>query len=575
MLNSSLALEWGLDFITKGLSARAMMSFDNHANTRLQGYRHYDIYSWHVARNENEDCYYTAIRSNDDVSIHLTKDMGRNYYMNFQGSLNYFRTFAKHDVGAMALFQRDHRDGGADLPFNVIGFVGRATYGFDKRYMAEFNVGYNGTEQFAPANRFGFFPAISGGWVVSNEQFMANVPVVTHLKLRASYGKVGNDRQGDKRWLYMPNIGKGGGDIQSIGRGNRINEGLMPNEHVQWEVAEKQNYGLEIEVWKSLSLTVDMFWEERSKILIERGTVPVLQGVPLSNLPRVNMGRVDNKGYELELTYRKSIRHDFSFTVKGNYAYNENRQINVDEPLLDADYAYRYRRTGYSIDQPFCYQVDYSNGNGFINTQEELDEAMRTYQVGATPRLGDLKYIDANNDGIISTRDLVPMGYSHVPRISYGFSGTVNYRNWDFSFLLTGVAKTSRIYTGFGVTEFALAGFYTDWHLHAWTQERYANGEKILYPALGIKEGSSQPQGNNSFYLFDRSFLRLKNVELGYNLPKKWLMPVSINTVRVYVSGNNLLTWKKYPFNTVDPETFTTATYSITKLINMGLNVVF
>jgi hypothetical protein len=349
----------------------------------------------------------------------------------------------------------------------------------------------------------------------------------------------------------------------------------MANEHVQWEEALKQNYGLDIQLFKELTLNVDMFWEKRDKILITRGTVPVLQGVPQGNIPKVNMGKMDNKGYEIELTYQKIVNPSLSFTVKGNYAYNKNKQIMVDEPMLSEDYAYRYRRTGYSSGQPFGYQVDYSNGNGFINTQEELDEAIRTYNVGGTPRMGDLKYIDANGDGVINDRDLVPMGYGEVPRISYGISGSLNYKNLDFSFLLSGVAKTSRMYMGWGTTEFALVGFYSDWHMKAWTPERYANGNEILYPALGMGAGSSQPAGGNSFYLLNRSFLRLKNVELGYNLPQVWLKPLKISRVRVYVNGNNLLTWKKYPVNTIDPETTATLTYPITKMVNVGFNVVF
>ncbi len=578
MLNSSLSLDWGLDFITKGLSAKAMIAFDAKARTILQGYRAYDTYSWNVARSADETCSYGLIRGNQDVSIHLIKDMNTYYYMNFQGSLNYARSFGLHDVGAMALFQRDNyekSDYSATLPYNVIGLVGRATYGYDERYMGEFNVGYNGTEQFAPGNRFGLFPAVSVGWVISNESFLKANRILSNLKLRASYGKVGNDKLGDVRFLYQSDIKRTSGVISSLGRGYSISQGLMANERVQWEEALKQNYGLDVQLFKELTLNVDMFWEKRDKILITRGTVPVLQGVPQSNIPKVNMGKMDNKGYEIELTYQKIVNPSLSFTVKGNYAYNKNKQIMVDEPMLSEDYAYRYRRTGYSSGQPFGYQVDYSNGNGFINTQEELDEAIRTYNVGGTPRMGDLKYIDANGDGIINDRDLVPMGYGEVPRISYGISGSLNYKNLDFSFLLSGVAKTSRMYMGWGTTEFALAGFYSDWHMKAWTPERYANGDEILYPALGMGAGSSQPTGGNSFYLLNRSFLRLKNVELGYNLPQVWLKPLKISRVRVYVNGNNLLTWKKYPVNTIDPETTATLTYPITKMVNVGFNVVF
>ncbi len=578
MLNSSLALDWGLDFITKGLSAKAMIAFDTKARTILQGWRNYDVYSWNVARSADENCSYGVITGDQDISIHLVKQMATYYYMNFQGSLSYTRSFGRHDVGAMALFQRDNyekADYQAVLPYNVIGLVGRVTYGYDERYMAEFNVGYNGTEQFAPSNRFGLFPAVSVGWVVSNEKFLEDNHILTNLKLRASYGKVGNDKLGEARFLYLSDIQRAGGVISSLGRGYSINQGLMANEHMQWEEALKQNYGVDVQLFNSLTLNVDMFWEKRDKILIGRGTVPVLQGVPLGNIPKMNMGKMDNKGYEIELTYQKVINPDLSFTVKGNYAYNENKQIMVDEPMSGEDYAYRYRRTGYSKGQPFGYQVDYSNGNGYINTQEELDEAIRTYNVGGAPRLGDLKYVDANSDGVINDRDLVPMGYSEVPRISYGFSGSVNYMNLDFSFLLSGVAQTSRMYMGWGTAEFALAGFYSDWHWQAWTEDRYENGDEILYPALGMGAGSSQPSEGNSFYLLNRSFLRLKNVELGYSLPQRWLKSLNISRVRIYVNGNNLLTWKKYPVNTIDPETTTTLTYPITKMINVGFNVVF
>jgi hypothetical protein len=284
------------------------------------------------------------------------------------------------------------------------------------------------------------------------------------------------------------------------------------------------------------------------------------------------MGQVDNHGYELELTWQKIINSDWAITVKGNYAYNENKQIGMDEPILGDDYAYRYRKTGYSIGQPFGYQVDKSNGNGYINTQEELDNLL-SYSVGGVPRLGDLQYVNANGDEVIDVKDMVPMGYSEVPKIAYGFSGNVSYRNLDFSFLFSGIAKTSRMYFDWGVTEFGLAGFYSDWHKHAWTEERYANGEKIDYPALGMSAGSSQQA--NSFFLFDRSFLRLKNVELGYTLPQRWTKAISISRARFYVNGNNLLTWKKYPTHVIDPEQTTTTTYPVTKMVNFGVNVVF
>jgi TonB-linked SusC/RagA family outer membrane protein len=573
MLNSSLALDWGLDFITKGLSAKAILAFDAKAVTVLQGIRAYDIYSWDVARTADEQSSYGLITGNQNLNLRLAKSRNTQYYLNLQASLNYARSFGKHEVGAMFLFQRDNWDEyWVALPYNMVGLVGRVTYGYDNRYLAEVNLGYNGSEQFAEANRFGFFPAFSAGWVISNESFLKDHPVLTNLKLRASYGKVGNDKLGGTRFIYMSDIYEGGGEIASLDYGKTIEQGKIGNETIQWEEAYKQNYGLDVQVFKCLSLTADFFRERRDHILITRQTVPNLQGVPLGYIPKVNMAQVDNYGYEFELSFRKTLNPDWTLSLTGNYAYNENKQIMVDEPIRSEDYAYRYRATGYSIGQPFGYEVDYSNGNGYINTPEELN-GLIPYRMGGVPRLGDLKYVNRNNDEIIDPKDMVPMGYSEVPRISYGLSGMVNYKNLDFSFLFSGIAKSSRMYTGWGVTEFGLAGFFSDWHRHAWTQERYANGEQILYPALGMGEGSSQQA--NSFYLLDRSFLRLKTVEIGYALPQAWLQPTGIKRARFYMNGNNLFTWKKYPTNTVDPEQTSTLAYPVLKMINFGVNVTF
>jgi hypothetical protein len=312
----------------------------------------------------------------------------------------------------------------------------------------------------------------------------------------------------------------------------------------------------------SLSLSVDVFNEDRGGILISRGTVPELQGVALGNLPKVNMGRVKNKGYELELSYAKQLNRDLSFTVRGNYAYNENKQIFMDEAMLDEDYAYRYRSTGFSIEQGFGYLIDYSNGNGYINTQEELDN-LPTYNVGGTPRLGDFKYIDLNEDGVIDAKDQAPIGYTGVPRITYGFSGSLNYKNVDISFLFSGIAKSTYSYAGWRYSERPVQ--------HAWTQERYLNGEEILYPALG--NGSSIKA--NSFFMLDRSFLRLKTAEIGYSVPQRLYRSVGINRIRVYVNGNNLWMHTKLPVKTVDPEQASSGRYPLTKMINVGLNVVF
>lgn len=572
-LNSSFNIDWGLDFITKGMSAKAMIAFDSQASTVLQAYKAYDSYSFLVARDASSTSLYAPLRINQDPSIALNKGMSTRYYTNYQASLNYDRSFGKHNITALALAQRDNWDQyAADLPYNIVGYVARTTYSYDNRYLAEFNLGYNGSEQFAPKNRFGTFPAVSAGWVASNESFLRNINAISNLKFRASYGLTGNDKLGSDRFLYQSFINMSGGVFPSLGRGQSVVQGKMGNENLQWEIAKKTNFGLDLELFKSFSLTVDIFKEKRDKILISRKTVPELQGVALSNIPKVNIGRVNNNGYEIELQYKKIFNADFSIYSKAFYAYNKNVIEFFDEVQFGEDYAYRTRSTGFSIGQNFGYLIDYSNGNGYINTLEELQN-LPTYQVGGTPRLGDFMYVDVTGDGVVNNRDQVPIGDPSVPRVTYGFSAAVNYKNFDFSFLFSGVDQTNRNTNGWGVNEFALVGFYSGWHKNAWTKERYANGEEILYPALGISSGTSQYA--NSVFIMDRSFLRLKSIELGYNLPKRILGPIGVERIRFYINGNNLFTLHNMPISTVDPEQPSVLAYPITKMFNFGLNVTF
>jgi TonB-linked SusC/RagA family outer membrane protein len=493
--------------------------------------------------------------------------------MNLQYSLNYARSFGKHNVTGMYLLQRDNWETWEtwDLPYNIFGMSGRVTYNYDQRYMAEFNAGYNGSEQFHKDHRFGFFPAFSAGWVVTNESFLKGNNLLTNLKLRASYGKVGNDKLGNERFLYRTVVQEVDGYYSQLGLNKRIIQGRIGNELLSWEIAEKQNYGVDIQLFNELSLSFDLFREQRNNIFISRGTVPVFQGVPIGNLPKVNIGRIHNRGWETEATYNKSLNNGLTFTLRGNFAYNHNEVVFIDEPIRQDDYAYRYRRTGYSIGQFWGYKVDKSNGNGYLNTQEELDWAKEAYKMGI-PRLGYLKYSDENHDGVIDAKDMAPIDYQTLPRISYGFSGSIAYMGFDLSFLFTGIAQ-SHIHLSRGFEEFEVESYFGDIHRHAWTEERYLNGEKITFPALSLARNTNHVA--NDFTYSDRSFFRLKNIELGYNLPAKWLQPMGISQMRVYMNGSNLWTWSNLPIKTVDPEQTSYTVLPIMKMINFGLNIVF
>ena len=584
-LNASIGGEWNMTFITKGLSLKGMASFDAVANTILGG----DIteMSFATSVDEDNDQIYFAADRELNGTLSLSKSGYTNYTVNLQGSLNYSRTFGKHDVGAMILVQRDFWEtNGAPLnmPYNMMGMAARVTYGFDNRYLLDANMGYNGSEQFSPKNRFGFFPSFAVGWVVSNENFLKGNKVITNLKLRASYGKVGSDKIGNNRFLYLSNHTYSSSGGVAVGGYGTIYENHPGNYNLQWEVSKKQNYGIDLQLWSDWSITFDYFIEQRSKILKTQGMAPQFAGVP--QWPYLNLGVVDNSGYELEINYNKSFNKDLFLSVKGNFSYNHNKVKFWDEVPYADGYYYQYRTTGQSLNQTFGYKIDWSNGNGYFNTQEELDKYTEgyvdengvehkgiTYNLSTAPQLGDFKYIDQNGDGIIDEKDRVPIGYTNVPRVSYGLNVSLNYKWFDFTVFLQGVGKYSSYYSGQGVYENIYQGTFFKYHKTAWTAERYAAGQKITYPRLSTGETCSKIQ--NDFFVMDRAFIRLKAIELGYTLPSNALRAIGINKVRVYFRGDNLVTWDRLRTSTTDPEQTDQIGYPIVKTFNFGFNVTF
>lgn len=584
-LNASIGGEWNMTFITKGLSLKGMASFDAVANTILGG----DIteMSFATSVDEDNDQIYFAADRELNGTLSLSKSGYTNYTVNLQGSLNYSRTFGKHDVGAMILVQRDFWEtNGAPLnmPYNMMGMAARVTYGFDNRYLLDANMGYNGSEQFSPKNRFGFFPSFAVGWVVSNENFLKGNKVITNLKLRASYGKVGSDKIGNNRFLYLSNHTYSSSGGVAVGGYGTIYENRPGNYNLQWEVSKKQNYGIDLQLWSDWSITFDYFIEQRSKILKTQGMAPQFAGVP--QWPYLNLGVVDNSGYELEINYNKSFNKDLFLSVKGNFSYNHNKVKFWDEVPYADGYYYQYRTTGQSLNQTFGYKIDWSNGNGYFNTQEELDKYTEgyvdengvehkgiTYNLSTAPQLGDFKYIDQNGDEIIDEKDRVPIGYTNVPRVSYGLNVSLNYKWFDFTVFLQGVGKYSSYYSGQGVNENIYQGTFFKYHKTAWTAERYAAGQKITYPRLSTGETCSKIQ--NDFFVMDRAFIRLKAIELGYTLPSNALRAIGINKVRVYFRGDNLVTWDRLRTSTTDPEQTDQIGYPIVKTFNFGFNVTF
>jgi TonB-linked SusC/RagA family outer membrane protein len=572
-LNSTAGLNWDLSFLTKGLSIKGMISYDSWAKTEERGDYNRTTYRSNVDINTDELTFSEAETGSNSLS--LSRYAQSRYTINAQGSLLYNRQFGLHDVGGMALVQRDYWETtGADIPYNVLGISGRATYNYDTRYFAEFNMGYNGSEQFSPTRRFGFFPAVSVGWALSNEAFLKDNALLTYLKLRASAGKVGNDKMGSTRFLYIDNITYGGGGyLGSLARGYGINEGLLGNPDLTWEVATKYNLGLDFQITKDLTGAVDVFKEDRSQILLQRRSVPSWQGMPLGNVPRVNMGEVSNRGYEFELTYNKQIYKDWQIEVRGNFSYNRNKRMNVDEVPRDETYAYQMRETGFPIGQNWGYLIDWSQDGGYWTPETLADPNRITYDFG-TPRPGDFVYIDRYKDGIINDKDQAPIGYGSIPRISWGSSLNLQYKGFDLYVFFQGLSQYNRSARSQGTYETLFKGTYYDYHKTAWTEERWRNGEEITYPALATVTNTNHR--DNSFFVLNCSLTRLKNAEIGYTLPPRTLRLLGISQMRIFLQGQNIFTWSpNYRPTHLDPENSDTLGYPQTKMFSFGMNVTF
>lgn len=572
-LNSSFELNFNMGKLTPGLSARTMIAYDAYPTTTLIGKR--DEVSYIATPDYVNDGVSYAEKSSYERTMELSRTTSTRYSINAQAAINYDRKFGKHQVTGLVLGQRDYWESdGADIPFNLLGVAARATYNYDQRYFAEANMGYNGSEQFAPKKRFGFFPAGSAAWIASNESFFPKNDVLTFLKFRGSYGKVGNDKMGDRRFLYMDDVVLTGGAGMVGGLGGQvINFGLLGNYNMTWEIANKVNLGVEFQFFKDLNLSVDLFKEHREQILITRRSVPVYQGVPGGNIPKANLGVVDNKGFEVELGYSKVIKRDLHIRVKGNFGFNKNILIDNDEPRRDPSYAAPYDSRYLPMSQPSGYKVDWgSPGKGYWTSTEEIANSGLKYGSGK-PRPGDLKFLDMNGDNVLDSKDMVPIGSSSIPGITYGFDAGITYKNFDVMALFAGVGRLSSVWIGEGVYESIREGTYYGFHKNAWTQERFDKGEKITYPALST--GTSVNHNSNEFFLQDRSFIRLKNVEIGYTLPKKALQALGVKTLRVFATGQNLFLWDNLTIEHQDPEKTNPVRYPITKTVGFGLNVTF
>ncbi len=574
-ITSQFGLDLDMGFLTKGLDFTGVLAYQTNAVGILNTRQDYE--RW-LRTSDLDLLVFTKKGSETNTPLAYSKSSSFYYNLTYNARLNYKRDFGKHQVGAMAymfyqnLTKADNSSPGL-LPYNRVSSGAEATYGYDSKYLAKFDVGYSGSEQYARSSRFIATPAVSVAWVASKEDFMSELNWLSYLKLRVSYGKTANDQSGLARFAYLNNITAVGGGpmgyLQYI-----VNENQIGNPNIQAEVSTKQNLGIDLGFFNAISLSVDVFKERMDNMVVSAvATVPLYQGVPLSHYPQSNVGVFENKGYEITASYDKMINRDLTISVGGQFSYNRNTVINVNEAQKTADYAYRKWQEGYSYGQQFGYLVDYSNGNGMFNTQAELDASNTklAYSFGL-PRLGDLKYQDLNNDGEIDERDKTPIGQGAIPLVTYGISGGITYKQFDLSVLFQGVGQYSSMYSGQGVWETDFDGVFGALHQNAWTQARYDNGEKITYPALSLAQSVNHQASN--FFNYDRSYVRLKNLELAYTLPSSLTQAIPVEKIRFLLSGQNLITWGNMKSKDFGPEG-SYATFPVYRVFNLGVNVVF
>ena len=564
---TNFIVDYKLDWITPGLSARGMASFDYesyHQNRYTKSFATYEL---------NDRDHYTTIEAYNKFGTDAPMTSGYSshtiYKLYMEGQVNYKRLFAgKHDVTAMVLYMQNDYRRNSELARRYQGVVGRVTYGYDNKYLFEFNAGYNGSENFHKSRRFGFFPAVSLGWRITQESFMESTKAwLDNLKIRGSYGEVGNDQMGGQRFLYEQKWSQLSNDYH-FGTGSwqtGIYEQQYPNYAVTWERAHKYNIGLEFGLFNSsLTGNFDLFYEKRNNILTEYLTRPWWLGVTSA---AGNLGETKNKGFEIELRYNKQVTKDFSFNIGGTFSHAKNEITYMDEPALKTDYR---RQQGHSIGQFFGLQCD-----GFVTSADLADPNFPKSTYGDV-QVGDLKYRDMNKDGFIDDRDITYIGGTDLPENTFAINLGAQWKGISVSVMFQGVDHVSRYYDAEAMYAFVNGGKVKEHHLDRWNpavseQQNLANAK---YPLLHYDSYGDHNQRQNSFFLKNGSFIRLKNVEVAYSLPKSWIKHAFMSECRFYVNANNLITWDHLDGLT-DPESSGSNKYPICKTVNFGVNIQF
>lgn len=567
-VNTSLKVTQNFDFITKGLSATALIDFKNWSSNSFN--RSIEPYYYRIVDGSFDPATGTyelervGTSGTDYIAESGISRGGDNTFF-LQATVNYNRQFGNHNIGGMLLYMQ--REFKADvLPNRNQGFSGRFTYDYAQRYLAELNFGYNGTERLAKHDRFEFFPAISLGWMISNEPFFEPLTKwVNSFKLRGSYGLVGSDETGSAagapHFLYIDQVNVIGSGRPGFTFGESLNitkYGPLMTQYAVlnagWERVKKLDVGFDATLFKDWSLTFDFFYDKRYNILLNREAWPESLAYYTAK-PWSNKGKVDNWGYELSTTYRKQVNKDLAVELRGNFTYTQNKYVDLDEPL----YPYVWQTsTGKPLSATYGYIAE-----GLFQSQEEIDNSP-IQNLGSTVMPGDVKYRDVDGNGIINSEDRVMISeYGGTPRIQYGLGLNIDYKGWNFGMFFNGSAKRTIMMSGispFGQNDNNVMKFIAD---NYWSEANPNPNAK--YPRLGLT-GSMTANNTvgSTYWMRNGSFMRFKTLEIGYRINQH---------ARIYFTGDNLLVFS--PFKEWDPELASWNSYPFQHTFNIGAQLTF
>ena len=553
-LQAIFQLKGDLGFITPGLSVNGAVGFNTYFKSYSKKSRQYARYS--VDRDNADEIIYTTYGQNTSLAgDESSSSQWRDYSL--QASLNYNRTFnGLHNIDAIYLGSyNDYVVTGTDLSYKNIAMGGRVTYSYDKRYIGEFSFGYNGTENFPKGHRFGFFPAGSLGWILSNEAFLKGNPILNYLKLRASYGIVGNDNIGGIRYMFDQYYDGYG---YHLGNSNNVQDGLvqgkLANPDVTWEKEKKFNVGFEATLVNKIDVSFDYFIQKRSNILSQPyRTVPDYLGI---SRPDINIGKVGNKGLETSIRYNGIGKKDLTYFVETSLWYAKNKVVYNAEAIQENEYLYG---TGRIVWQPFVLEAI-----GFFKDEDDILKSPT--QTFTDVRPGDIKYKDQNKDGKIDSNDYYPIGYTSMPQITLGLHGGITFKGFDMDIFFQGAANRTVYCGGKYYHAFQNDAKVSSIALGRWTPE---TAETATYPRLSSENNLNNYQAS-SFWQKNGNFLKLRSLEIGYTLPFQLSRKINLEKVRIFANGTNLFSLDHMDGFT-DPETM--SGYPALRTISFGLSI--